>query len=256
MADTALRVCFLSHQYPPAVGGGIGRFTADLARGFAKAGHDVHVMSAQGEVSTLTLEEGVWVHRFPPYRFAIEELRNELVYADLQRIGCFYREVLAAHGMRPFDIVSSPIFLADGLLCALDPRFVSVVSLHTSTKALAEIDARWAALANTGPRTRLEALCLQAHRHTHANSAASLAKITKEYGTTNGAFVIHHGVEDHAARFFRRRPPGAPIRILVTGRQEMRKGADILLEIIPQVLALHSNVELVLVGEAMPIAEL
>ncbi|MGH6737983.1 MAG: hypothetical protein ACREDY_02925, partial [Bradyrhizobium sp.] len=139
----------------------------------------------------------VWVHRFPAVPFAIGELRAETTYVDLLRIGSVYREVVAAHSIRPFDIVSSPIWLAEGLLVAMDPRFVSVVSLHTTTRTLMQVDAAWAGHASGVALARLESLCLSTHRHTHANSAASLATMTDADGPPNGAFVIHHGVDDH-----------------------------------------------------------
>ncbi len=40
---SAMRLCFVCHEYPPGPHGGIGTFTQVLARGLAAAGHDVRV---------------------------------------------------------------------------------------------------------------------------------------------------------------------------------------------------------------------
>jgi glycosyltransferase involved in cell wall biosynthesis len=252
----ALRVCFVSTQYPPLVGGGIGRFTADLARGFAAAGHEVHVMSAQAASTSVTFEDGVWVHRFSPVSFIPDEISNEAVLFDLLRISCVYSHVMQVHRVRPFDIVSSPLWQAEGLLLALDPRLTSVLSLHTGTRTLMELDAARREDPGSVPRSILERLAVANHLHTHANSMASLETVSQLYANPNGPFVIHHGVVDHAARFSRRRGNDERIRVLVTGRLERRKGADVLLQLIPALLERFSNLEFALVGAGVKIAEL
>jgi glycosyltransferase involved in cell wall biosynthesis len=252
----SLRICFISHQYPPGVGGGIGRFTSDLAGGFAAAGHDVHVVSSQNGAPAVIQKGGVWVHRVGDSPAMPEAIRDEAAGGHLSRLGLVYREVMRMHLVQPFDIVSSPIWLAEGLLVAMDSLLISVLSLHTSSKTLADIDASWREYPGSGPLTVLEAQCVVAHSHTHANSNAAVSKIAGEYSPPNGVVVIPHGVTDQSRRVIRTRRDQGQVRVLVVGRLEMRKGADILLDIIPEILSRYKMVEFVLAGAADPIAEL
>jgi glycosyltransferase involved in cell wall biosynthesis len=254
--EAPLRVAFVSTQYPPAVGGGIGRFTADLARTFAGAGHEVHVFSAQGPTSTVSFEDGVWVHRFPEVPFVPETLAGEAALLDVSRIGSVYRELVHAHLHRPFDVVSSPIWLAEGLLVAMDPRFVTILSLHTTTKTLAGLERYWRSTPRSLPLTVLERLAVAAHQATHANSRASLAKVGEEYGAPRHPFVIPHGVADHSSRFVRRRGANGSVRILLAGRLDSRKGGDIALDVMAKVLRRFPTAEFVLVGEPIALDEL
>ena len=218
------RVCFISHQYPPSIGGGIGRFTADLAAGFAAAGHDVHVITTQGGWPALASRDGVWVHRISGSTLP-NAIEGEAAASALSNIALVYREIVRMHKMQPFDIVSSPIWLAEGLLIGIDSRFVSVVSLHTSTRTLRDIDPghrnRY-----TGLLEILEAECIEAHVHTHANSNAAVVKIAGEYSMPKGVVVLPHGVGDQSGRFVRTRRNDDRVRVLVVGRHELRKGAD------------------------------
>lgn len=249
----ALRVCFISHQYPPDVIGGIGRFTADLARGFSVAGHDVHVLTTQGGVCMATRQNGVWIHRLPSSPAIPRFIRSDYSGLHLARMGCVYREIVRLHQEQPIDIISCPIWLAEGLLVAMDPRFVSVLSLHTSSKT--GLDLQSASLG-TDPLTELERLCVRAHAYTHANSHAAVNKITDEYGPPTGVVVIPHGVNDRSELIRRSREEDGRVRVLLVGLLDKRKGADALYEIIPAVLARFPNVEFMLVGQETAIAEL
>lgn len=248
-----MRVCLISHQYPPALIGGIGRFTADLAAGFAAAGHDVHVLSSQGGVRGTTLEQHVWVHRIPNFPALPDALKHEQAGLYLSRLASVYREVMRLHEEKSFDIISSPIYLAEGLLIAKDPRFAAILSLHTSSN-WRPASAASRPLANS-PLAILENHCVHAHSHTHANSHAAVQTITAEYATPNSVFVIPHGVNDMSLRYARDRGDDSRIRVLLVGLMDKRKGADVLYDIIPKILSRFSTVEFVLLGPPFPMAE-
>lgn len=252
-SERPLRVCFVSHQYPPRVVGGIGRFTADLAEGFAAAGHDVHVLSSQGGLPPVSRENGVWVHRLPSPPIIPEPIKNEPAGLFLARIGLVYRELMRAHQQQPFDAISSPIFLAEGLLAAMDPRLTSILSLHTTSQTGRALD-RPGQMAD--PLTVLEARSVSAHSHTHANSHAAVARIIAEYSAPKGVVVLPHGVRDESRRFARKRRRDGRIRVLLVGLLDKRKGADVLFDIIPGILSRFPMIEFVLAGPAYPMVEL
>ena len=251
-----MRACFISHQYPPAAGG-IGRFTADLAAGFANAGHETHVISCGPyEAESHEMEHGVRVHRIAEAWPSPSALQSEVAGADLARLATVYRELKRLHDVLPFDIISAPIWLGEGLLTSLDPNLPSVLSLHTETRTLTQIDEFWRSHPRSPGLMALEQRAVSVARHTHANSAACLAKISADYGAPQGAFVIHHGVPDLSQRVTQDAVSGNRVRVLVVGWLDVRKGADLLVEVLPRLLELHAELEVALVGQAVAIAEI
>lgn len=250
------RYCFATLNHPGATGGGIDRFTAELAQGMAEAGHEIHVIAIQGDARSILFQNGIWVHEIPGHSPPLPELDHDPARDDLWRIANTYCEVVREGRRRPFDVVSTPIWLAQGLLVALDPRFVSVVSLHTTSRTLIDLFPDFEASPAARPRIELERLSIETHAHTHANSEASLLKVTEEYGAPNDAFVIYHGVADHYCSYPKRRSDDRRLRILVVGRLEFRKGCDILLDIMPALLRRFEQIEFILVGDSQKVAQL
>jgi glycosyltransferase involved in cell wall biosynthesis len=66
-----LRICLVCHEYPPAVGGGIGTYTRNLGRALVSAGHEVRVIGVYSDASekvSCAEEEGVKVWRLRRHR--------------------------------------------------------------------------------------------------------------------------------------------------------------------------------------------
>lgn len=250
----ALRACLISHQYPPGIIGGIGRFTADLAAGFAALGHDVHVLTTQGGICITTLEHGAWIHRLPRNPVIPEAIRSQYAGPYLARMGVIYREIARLHEEKPFDVVSGPIWLAEGLLAAMDCRFVSILSLHTSSKTGLDPQVQGQPARND-PLTELEMRCVGAYAYTHANSHAAVSRIAREYGPPNGVFVIPHGVNDAYRLQSRTRHDNRRIRVLLVGLLDKRKGADVLFRIVPEILSRFPTIDFALLGQASPLPE-
>jgi glycosyltransferase involved in cell wall biosynthesis len=67
----AMRIALLSHEYPPFTGGGIGTYATLMARSFAEAGHELHVVtnrfrfgSEDPRDAEPDIQDGnLWVHR-------------------------------------------------------------------------------------------------------------------------------------------------------------------------------------------------
>ena len=63
MKDEHLRILVLNYEYPP-LGGGGGRFTADLCRQLAQMGHDIRVQTGYGRgLPRVETEDGVTIYR-------------------------------------------------------------------------------------------------------------------------------------------------------------------------------------------------
>lgn len=111
----AVMLLFLSHEYPPYPTGGIGSYTASMARALAARGHGVHVLSCIAGQDVEDLEDGdVSVHR-RDFSSVPRRLRERVDPASLRlATAAACRRESAALGVG-FDVIESPDYLAPGL---------------------------------------------------------------------------------------------------------------------------------------------
>jgi glycosyltransferase involved in cell wall biosynthesis len=132
----ALKILFLSIEYPPETGGGgIGSYLAEMAPALAARGHEVHVLScAVAQEKRDYLIEGVHIHRRKQIKIpgigiverafriprTIWRFQNGLsTYLEYKRLGL------------NFDVVEHPDGGAEGWLFALLHTMPLVGHLHT-----------------------------------------------------------------------------------------------------------------------------
>ena len=250
-AGGRLKLCFVSQGYGPGRDG-ISRFTTDLARGAAAAGHEVHVVTRSAAGRSVDFEAGVWVHRLPaadpPPQTAAVILGRDYAHA-----AGVYHEVARVHAAcGGLDLVSAPIWMCEGAVCQLDDRWPTLLTLQTTMKTVAGMAGTTGDPAYVRGLIALEAATAKRAAFVCASSRASLARVRSEVGGLCGeTFVVPHGTEDAAARHPHRATDGR-VRILFVGRIEARKGVDVLLEAAYRVLPEFPSADLVLVGADNP----
>jgi glycosyltransferase involved in cell wall biosynthesis len=247
-----LVVCFVSQEYPPGPVGGIGRFTHDLAVGLAERGHEIRVLTRTPDHARVDLEHGVWVHRIADAQdgpWNTPELQplvrrclgwSAAAHAEVSRIGQF----------RPIDLVSAPVWDAEGLFCQLDDGLNTLLTLHTTMKTVADMNPSWRRMPGMEEMLALERFVVRSAKHVTAPSWDILDKVYRDYGELaagENATVIYHGLPDHAATVSPRRD--GRVRILTVGRLEKRKGTDLLLEAAAILCPEFPELEFVLVGD-------
>jgi len=209
--DPHLTVCFVSREYPPQNPWGPARYTADLARGLADEGHEVHVV-AEAAGPGARLEEGVWVHRVPA--------QTEGGW-DRPSLGPVERDLLgwaaAAHAAvkrlaagRAVDLVSVPARHGEGLFCVLDDDLKTVLTLNTTTALLDRTRP-----PGSGPNSP-EQLVVGHAPFLAAMSPAVLDRARKDFGEPAAAHVLPPGIPRRATDV----PPrglAGPVRVLAAG---------------------------------------
>ena len=151
---------------------------------------------------------------------------------------------------RRLDVVSGPLWIAEPLLCAFDPRVVTTMACMTPLSKVAETQPAIAMQDHTPWQIRLEEAALRVVPYLWPVSHANLETITHVPGANvDEARVLWHGVEDVRDRFPRRRDPhDEAVELLFVGRLEPRKGVDVLLEAAVDVLSARPHLRLRLVG--------
>ncbi len=254
--ERPLRVCLVSQFLPPEETSGTGRFVLDTARELAARGHDVHILTSSSVGhDTVDLEEGVWVHRLvktrprPPStihaRVPARIWHNAVAVAD---------EVERLHAIRPVDVVLGVMWDVETIAVRERTAIPVVTTLVTTLGITLRTRPEWttdpAFMADFGePMLALERWLMERSDAVHAISDAILTEAS-EVGAAvvdpARATVAPLGVVDHLG------PPAPPPEgdptVLFVGRFEKRKGIDLLLGAIPQVLATHPSVRFVLLG--------
>ncbi|MGL4422055.1 MAG: glycosyltransferase, partial [Gemmataceae bacterium] len=160
-ATGRLKVCFVSREYPPDRGG-IGRFTTDLAEGYGKLGHEVHVVTHSKDGHTVDFENGVWVHRLPDIGPKGDRFKHLPLAFNYTHAANVYHEVRRIHeNCGGLDLVSAPIWLCEGAICALDSRWPTVLTLHTTMKTIAAMGGTNSDPAHVRDLIALEAATVQ-----------------------------------------------------------------------------------------------
>ena len=255
-----VRVCFLSQEYPPGPCGGIGVWTNALATALVRDGHEVTVVTRGRERPGIDFEDGVWVHRIVP---SDQRRRGTPRLPDLpQNIRDYtltaFDEVVRIHSTRGLDVVSSPIWDLEGAACIASRLVPSVLSLHSTYKFVLRTTPAWQ--ADSDHRCQYvdkviagEEWALEQADLIMANSRAIVAGIEAEYAIAlnrRKIALVPHGMPDAPSASWQRPPArdDGRVRLLYVGRFELRKGTDLLLDVLPEILAEFPTLEAVLVG--------
>ena len=250
-----MKIAFITFQYPPFVQGGSGTYAYNLAKELARLGHEVHVITPRVTGCDKELaEDGLFVHRLSflnkPFLAAVSfwlSLRKEFPSLERQARGF---DIVHDNGLSAFSLSPKAVFC---------PRVVTIHHLaRTTLKALeASLLGRVRNLrGEIGISPVIELLCIKRADRIIADSQHTKRDIVDTYGLPESMIeVIYHGVhpEDYVfpeeAKTKLRASLGINLEpmMLFVGRLETRKGVDILLKALLQVIK-EKEAKLILVG--------
>lgn len=261
---TGLDLLFLTQTYPRFEGDTSGPFIRDLARGLVRGGDRVTVLAPHAEGVPAGWEDGgveVATFRYAPERHEVlgygrsleadERIRGGAALAAPLYALAARRAVRRQLRGRRFDLVHAHWIVPNGVVAAAagsaGRRVLLAIGLHGSDVFLAEKPgvrsaARWAL-----SRARLLTGC-----------SPELVDRVRALGfPAERSRVIPYGVDVETfspaadrRRIWRERlgiPDGAPL-LLGVGRMATKKGFQVLIEILPILLAEHPGLHVVLAG--------
>ncbi|MCB9477609.1 MAG: glycosyltransferase [Deltaproteobacteria bacterium] len=250
-----MKIGFVTRQFPPEFGGGVGTYVAEVSRALAEQGHEVHVFTirrpddrpADGD------PPGVHVHRLrwdPPAADArglsgFWHAANEWLHAA----SLFHDALLDFAASTRLDIVEFPEWEAPGWLTLLSAEWTtpSVVNCHTPSDFINELN-QTPALRGTSfewlEMALADAVC--------APCQAMADYIDGRVRLVGTPRVLPHPFDADA---FCREPspwPADSKRIAFVGRLEPRKGILTLMDAMERVWQIAPDVHLDLIGADTP----
>ncbi len=234
-----MRILFISSEYPPETGyGGIGTYCRFIAETLALNGHNVFVISRSvtGQ-STITIQNGVEVHRIPilPYSlpkqrifYPLRKLCYKTIPNTLNRIAWAksawtrYEVFLKSPD---FDIIEYPECGAEGYYFSRS-RLPSAVRLHTPWSMIRKLDRLDEHPFDRLILTQLEKITVKNSRITSSPSHALANLLKKEWNLENIAVYPNPIPIEN----FSLNPNLKAKQWIYTGRIEYRKGTHLLLD--------------------------
>jgi glycosyltransferase involved in cell wall biosynthesis len=241
-----MRIVLLSPGYPPQSGGGLGAYTATVAKALARAGHETFVVTWVRGPEERAYDGDVLVVRLdgrPRRRMTPSRLRATL------------RAGKAIRGLQP-DVIQAPEYFADAwALARTGWRARLVTRLATPTYLLEQLNE-----GGLRPSTRVLRLL---ERDQARRSAAIVAPtraisdlVASEWRLDRRKIhIIPNAVEIEGVRLAGRAasPVELPARFLVfPARAEVRKGAEVLAAALPGALAGATDVHAIFLGACPP----
>ncbi|HUB48838.1 MAG TPA: glycosyltransferase [Acetobacteraceae bacterium] len=248
---------FISQEYPPGRMGGIGRYIHQMARAVAALGHHVHVLTPGEGHDRVDFEEGVWVHRIVP-RPALPAPAIAIPHHIWAHASTMLDVLRGIARRQSVSAVYAPIWDCEGAAVLLDREFPLVTGLQTTLRFWLDSHPHIAADETfrrdfAEPMLELEARLLRESDVVHAISGAICRDISRAYRLAlepPRTEILPLGMEDWTG-FPSKAPTQLPegwTRLLFVGRLEARKGIDVLLDVLPQLLARHPNMHVDIVG--------
>ena len=252
----ARRFIFITKFLPATAPGGVAQFLYDLAVGFARRGHHVHIITQTPRERVIDFEDDVWIHRLPladidkNTHITGSALSSNAGRRNFAWSKMAHTEIRRIHDYQDVDLVICPIWDTEGLHCIYDPALKTVLTLQTTFKTYSEIEAEKLDAITVTELRCLEAAAAEKALFVHAISTAIREDVERCYGRAKGARweTAWLGIPDVASRPRTASAEKHPVNLLYASRLERRKGVDIFLEAIPTLLACHPNLNVTVIG--------
>lgn len=239
-------IALVARRLPPdPQAGGVGRYTADLARGLFELGHDVTLIT-ESETPLARLGLGFEVVGVRPAATAPRWSQTPVLAANLAYAAAVADVVRARQaGPSPFDVVHATNWGLEGYGVAAWGGCPLTLMLVTPLESVMAAE-RWDASVDLSANLRLDQWTIDAADRV----CAPTARVVETYARRDdwSGAAVHPVALGTVPAPVSARPSGRQRRLLFVGRLERRKGIHLLLEALPALLPLHPDWTCELVG--------
>lgn len=250
-------ILLVTRDFPPNHSGGIATFSKDLAESLAETGNIVHVITQSHDINRVDFENGVWVHRLLLREIELpQDARERNIPPHIWNWSATaLKEAKRISTHRHIDVVEAPIWDCEGVAFLLNGEMPLVTSLHTTLHFWLQTHPEYASdlswMDRFGrPMLLLEKEIMQGANAVRSNSRSIATEIEASYDfrfDPAKLFVVPHGLSCKSDQI--KVCDRNSVEILFVGRLELRKGIDIFLKAIPQVLEALPNANVKIVGD-------
>jgi len=244
-------VCFLCGDNIFEAIGGTAKYTYELAKGFIKAGHVVHVITS-GETNQSWVEEGIGVHAVTAENLNdIRELEPYPTTHGLVKYSyAVYKKVLEIKEKYGLDIVESTLWNFEGAVTANLLKGILPVVVRLQTPLLKVLETHNKELSDDFKRfSGFEAQMIK-DASLVINISENIKETIEELYPVDfkdlDTCLIYPGVDENLHTCSR--SDSDTVRILFVGRLERRKGIYTILDVLPRLMEEYPNLEFHLLG--------
>lgn len=245
-----LKVCFLSQEFSRDCGGGICRYTYDLAHGLSDMGCEVHVIKKSDRPNDYDSKDGkVFVHNIVPADQGFLGLSDDMVISK-KNISYSYSAAIKLQELIDkcgIQIVEAPLWDAESFAFSLVKSVPLVVRLETPLFKIAEIE-HWPVTRDIRLANWIEGEAARRADRVIAISRNIGSMIEKQHGLkkedislcplgiayTDMDMITDQKDHTHVALF--------------VGRLEKRKGIETLFEAIPDIVEIIPDARFNIIG--------
>ena len=258
-----MRILMLSWEYPPRIIGGIARHVEEISEALVAQGHEVHVVTADhpGTYEHETIN-GVHVHRVKGYPFDPPDFLSWVLQLQHGMVAM----AMAQHRETPFDVVHAHDWLVAHagitLKIGLDLPLVATIHATEAGRNRGNLASEFSKFVN-----HMEwRLCFEAWR-VIVCSGYMYGEAKRFFGVPDDKLdVVPNGVKyskfdrtmtkQDAIQFRRHFAADGQKLVFFVGRMTPEKGAQVLLEAVPKILAQFQDARFVIVGKGGFLPEL
>lgn len=258
-----MRILMLSWEYPPRIVGGIARHVEEISEALVTQGHEVHVVTADhpGTPERETVN-GVHIHRVKNWDFEPPDFLSWVLQLQLGMVSY----ALEAHRVTPFDMVHAHDWLVAHagitLKKGLGIPLVATIHATESGRNRGVLASEFSKFVN-----QMEwRLCFEAWR-VIVCSDYMYGEVKSAFGVPDDKLdIVPNGVKygkfertmskANAIQFRRHLASDNQKIVFFVGRMTPEKGAHILLEAVPKILAEFQDARFVIVGKGGFLPEL
>jgi len=244
-------ICLLSRYNIFDGVGGTAKHTYELAKGFAKAGHIVHVITS-GEVESSWIEEGIGIHTV-----SIESKQDidEMViyptsYGNIKYSYAVYRKINEIHSKYGLDIIESALWDYEGVVAASALKKILPIIVRLQTPLLKVVETQnWELTDDLKQFSGFEAQLMMdstAVINISDNIKDTIEELYPVKLSEDNTHKVYLGVDEN--KKVNNRKSSKNVRILFVGRLERRKGIHTIFDVIPKLMNDYANLEFHILG--------